>query len=92
MNKMRIFGIRIMWERNYRQLLHFKKDIKEILRKKLPVVDSKELSKKKIILKGGLVLIDSTLKESSMDIYSDTAVDAFYYATITNCVFNGKKR
>ena len=62
---MRIFGIRIMFESNYRNLVKFKNEVEEILRRRLPVVMDKTLTNKNITLSRGLVLVNSWVKKSS---------------------------
>jgi len=45
---MRIFGIRIMFESNYRNLVKFKNEVEEILRRRCPLLWTKHLTNKNI--------------------------------------------
>lgn len=87
---MRIFNTRIIREKTYRELLAFKKEIEEILRKKLPVVADRTLKGKSITLNKGLVLVNSSISDSHIDYKADVRrnpIVAFYRVIIHSCVF-----
>ncbi len=94
---MKIFGIQILWNRDYqnllnafRQLTTYKQKVEGLLKRGLPLIADRTLKNKRITLSRGLVLVNSTMKDSKIDYKAKTAVEAFDRAIITNCYFKGK--
>jgi len=88
---MRIFCTRIIREKTYRELLKFKSEVEEILKRKLPAVKDAILKNKNITLSRGCVLINSNISDSKIDYKSKEAIKAFYNSIIQGCVFMKKK-
>jgi len=79
---MKIFGIKIIREKEYRRLLKVESGAKNTLRlaikEKLPVVLDRTLKGKEITLSRGLLLINSTIENSTIDYKGRYPIKAIY--------------
>ena len=88
---MKILGIRIMWEKNYKNVLRFREEVEEILRRKLPLVSDKTLKNKNITLSRGLVLVNSSIMESRIKYRSVDLIKVLYHGILAHNMFTKEK-
>ena len=88
---MKILGIRIIREETYQNLLRFKEEVEDILRRKLPVVLDRTLKNKNINLSRGLVMVNSSISDSNIKYRSVNAITALHRAIMRGNVLTREK-
>ncbi|MHA1302324.1 MAG: hypothetical protein ACTSPI_01295 [Candidatus Heimdallarchaeaceae archaeon] len=85
---MKIFGLKIMSNRGYEDLVRFKSEVEEILRRRLPIVLDKTLKNKNIILSRGLVLVNSKIETSYIRYKSNKAIQILSEGLLIHNIFS----